>query len=345
MDIRAREGDFLETTEGLIFDVKGLSHPAGRIIAFLRYYPKISGIRVRDGIHYEKIYSLDERYTFLGKNYPQYLFYDRISDETLQGVPTENIKKIYRPEEFVKRLIRRNQLQGGESDSPVLKKSLNMLKLIHAQAGIDYDKMGISGSVLVNLESDKSDIDLIIYDSKNARRLYESLSKIHKDQREVIHPYSETEIMNLYKFRGKESNLNLQEFAKIERRKKLQGIYNGTEYYIRCIKDRDEILQKYEEIQYKSIGRGTLSGVITDDTEAILTPCRYLIKVSKMEGVNFSGKIQEIASFRGRFCEQARKREKVRAAGKVELVKSRGEEYYRLLIGAYNEDFFRVLNL
>ena len=345
MDIRAREGDFLETAEGLIFDVKGVSHPAGRIIAFLRYYPKIDGKRFKDGIHYEKIYSLSERYVFLEEKYPQYLFYDKFSGETLQGIPTEKIKKIYRPEEFIKRFIRKNQIEEREGDSFVLKKSLNMLKLIHAQSGVGYDKMGISGSVLVNLETEESDIDLIIYGSENARKIYDSLSKMHQDQLEMIHPYSETEIMSLFKFRGKESNLNLQEFAKIERRKKLQGIFNGTEYYIRCIKDRAEILHKYEEIQYKSVGKGTLSGVVTDDTEAILTPCKYLIDASKMDGVNFSGKLQEIASFRGRFCEQAKNGEQIKASGKIELVKSKENEYFRLLIGSYSEDFFRVLNL
>jgi predicted nucleotidyltransferase len=345
MGVRAREGDFIETTEGLIFDVKGLSHPADRIIAFLRYYPKTDGNRFRDGIHYGKIYSLSERYDFLEKNYPQYLFYDKLSDETLQGIPIKNIKKIYCPEEFIKKFVRRNQIKGREADSLVLKKGLNMLNLIHTQSGVGYDKMGISGSVLVNLETDESDIDLIIYGSKNACKVYDSLSKMHHDQLEVIHPYSETEIAKLYKFRGKESNLNLQEFAKIERRKKLQGIFDGTEYYIRCIKDRDEILHNYEEIQYKCVGKGTLSGVITDDTEAILTPCKYLIDVSRMEGVNFSGKIQEIASFRGRFCEQAKKGEQIKASGKIELVKSPEDEFYRLLIGSYSEDFFRVLNL
>jgi uncharacterized protein len=345
MDVRAREGDFIETTEGLIFDVKGLSHPAGKIIAFLRYYPKTDGNRFREGIRYGKLYSLSERYAFLEKNYPCYLFYDRLSGETLQGIPIENVKKIYRPEEFIKKFVRNNQIEGKEAGSVVLKKSLTMLKLMHTQSGVGYNKMGISGSVLVNLETDESDIDLILYGSKNSRKVYESLSKMHQDQLEIIHPYSETEIINLYKFRGKESNLNLQEFARIERRKKLQGIFDGTEYYIRCIKDREETIHKYEEIQYKSIGKGTLTGVITDDTEAIFTPCKYLIEVSKMEDVNFSGKIQELASFRGRFCEQAKKGEQIEASGKIELVKTPENEYYRLLIGAYNEDFFRVLNL
>jgi len=42
-EVRAREGDFLETLEGLIFDVKGLLHPDARVIAYLRYLPDPHG--------------------------------------------------------------------------------------------------------------------------------------------------------------------------------------------------------------------------------------------------------------------------------------------------------------
>jgi len=344
MDVEPREGDFLETNEGLIFDVKGLNHPHDRVIAFLRYYPKMDGTRLRDGIHYEKIYSLSQRYAFLEKNFPHYLFYDKFSDETLQGVPRENIIKIYRPDEFLKNIILKKIILEGDSSSSLLIKCLDMVKMIHLQSGVSFDKMGISGSLLVNLETEKSDIDLMIYGSWNARKVYKSLSKIHNNPPELIHPYSEEEIVNLYKFRGKESNLSFQEFSRLERRKKLQGIFKGTEYYIRCIKDRNELKSKYQENEYKSMGRGTLRGVVTNDMEAIFTPCKYLIDITNINGIKSSKKIREIVSFRGRFCELARKGELIEACGKVELVKLKDIEYYRLLIGSHPEDYFRVLN-
>ena len=86
LEIRAREGDLLETHEGLIFDVKGLVHPPKKIIAFLRYYPDTNGDRVRKGIRYKKIYSLKARYKFLETNYPQYLFNDKIFKHYFRSV-------------------------------------------------------------------------------------------------------------------------------------------------------------------------------------------------------------------------------------------------------------------
>ena len=79
--IRAREGDFIETVDNLIFDVKGLVHPPSRVVAYVRYIQNITGERKRRKIAYKKIYSLNEREKLLEKKYPQYLFYDPIFGE------------------------------------------------------------------------------------------------------------------------------------------------------------------------------------------------------------------------------------------------------------------------
>ena len=43
------EGDYVETQEGLLFTVKGIHHPEGQIIAYLRYVPDPMGTRERSG--------------------------------------------------------------------------------------------------------------------------------------------------------------------------------------------------------------------------------------------------------------------------------------------------------
>ena len=136
LEIRAREGDLLETDEGLIFDVKGLIHPPERIIAFLRYFLDTTGDRVRKGIRYKKIYSLEDRYKFLETNYPQYLFNDKTSGEVLQGVRRESIKQIYRPAEFLGELYEKFEDGQLERVSPILRKTLEMVTLLKSQSMI-----------------------------------------------------------------------------------------------------------------------------------------------------------------------------------------------------------------
>ncbi|NVM55765.1 MAG: hypothetical protein HWN66_18845 [Candidatus Helarchaeota archaeon] len=346
MELRAREGDFIETDEGLIFDVKGLIHPPERVIAYLRYYPDPNGHRIRDRIRYKKVYSLDSRYEYLKSRYPLYLFHDKISGERLQGIPRKYIKSIFHPEGLMKKVLQRGRNVEQRKMSILLQKTFELAKLIQSQSGINFNKIGITGSFLVDLETDESDIDLIIYGSRNANIVKKALTTLHSSHQIIIHPYSEKNISDLYEARGKISNLQFDEFVKIEQRKKLQGVYKETDYYIRCIKDWNEIQYKYGDVYYKNLGIATIQGKIIDDTESILTPCKYSIETSKViDGIKITEQIREIVSFRGRFCEQAQKGEEIEARGKVELVRFENEEYLRLYLGTYNEDYFKILNL
>ena len=110
MENKFREGDFIETKDDLIFDVKGLVHPPKRVVAFIRYFPSKKGIRRSEKFRYEKVYSLSRRYAWLKENLPDYLVYDPIFDEVLCEVPIEIIKKHYTPVETVKRLLKAESL-------------------------------------------------------------------------------------------------------------------------------------------------------------------------------------------------------------------------------------------
>ncbi len=348
MEHRAREGDFIETADGLIFDVKGMIHPPERIIAFLRYYPEESGKRLKNGIRYKKVYDLEARFDLIRERYPQYLFNDRISGEILQAIPKERIKVIFRPAELVKKLISVDGEEQSERQESylMLQNALELIRLIKMETNINYEDMGISGSFLVNLDTEQSDIDLVIYGSENAYRVREGLDSLYQSRPEIIQPYSRKNISNLYEFRGKESKIPFEIFLKLEQRKKLQGIFRGADFYIRCIRNWSEIENKYGDIHYKFIGLATIQGIISDDSEAILTPCKYPIDSSKIvHGPKISERIKEIISFRGRFCEQGLTGEEVEARGKLELVRSKNKNYYRLLIGTFKSDYLTVLNI
>ena len=109
-----------------------------------------------------------------------------------------------------------------------------------------------------------------------------------------------------------------------------------------CIRDRDwnETKTEYGAVRYKNVGYAKIRALIEDDSEAIFTPCTYKIKnVETHEGVHFP--IEEISSFRGRFCEHTRTGEAVIAQGKVERVTDdrQNREYFRLLLGNKPSDF------
>jgi predicted nucleotidyltransferase len=123
----------------------------------------------------------------------------------------------------------------------------------------------------------------------------------------------------------------------------LQGKFMGTDYFVRFVKDWDEVGEDYGDAQYRNVGHAKIEATITDDSEAIFTPCIYHIENVKLLGGRMTGPIQEVASFRGRFCEQARTGERITAQGKVEhVVEKDGTEHCRMLIGNQPSDYMAI---
>jgi len=335
--VKAREGDFVESFEGLIFDVKGLIHPPDRVIAYVRYTPDKKGKRKRGERFYRKIYSLHERNKYLLENYPKYLYFDPVFNQLLEGVPTESIYKHYKPERKLYEMKRSSgNLVGIEKDA------FEFVKLLKEKSGISWDKIGISGSILVDLYDENSDIDVVVYGTTNCVRVYEALRWFVSSETSIKN-YDENGLKKLYKFRVRDTDVSFEQFIKTEIRKVMQGEFKGRDYFIRFIKDWSEITEKYGERIYVPIGRAKIKARITNAEEAIFTPCRYFIdSIIFLQG-NPVSPLKEIVSFRGRFCEQARVGEKVVVQGTIEkVIQSNNFYYYRLIIGGNPRDFMVV---
>jgi hypothetical protein len=334
MKIRAREGDFIEDLNGIVFDVKGLIHPTDKIVAFPRFIPDSSGNRKRGNVSYGKVYSLSERFRFLEQNFPHYLIFDSVFDETLCEVPFRDVRKHHNPIEKLQKLCSSKVLDELES------LALRLTELLKENANISWSAIGISGSVLVGLHRVNSDIDPVVYGSANCQQVYSALGSMLKDKQSPFKPYNREDLETLFDFRSKDTTMGFEDFVRTESRKVLQGKFMGMDYFMRFVKDWGEFDESYGDVQYKNVGYAKIEAEVVDDSEAIFTPCTYKIESAKsLEGPKFEP-ISEIVSFRGRFCEQVRTGEAVVAQGKVERVtdRRRNHEYFRLLVGSKPSD-------
>lgn len=332
-----REGDFVESTEGLIFDVKGLVHPPDRVIAFIRYIPNSRGDRERRGVRYRKIYELSERYNFLRKNYPHYLCYNDVFGECLNEVPLRDVVYHYKPQQKTLQLLSNSNLDSVE------KQTLAFIRLLNELTHIPLSSIGVSGSVLVGLHTKNSDIDLIVYGADVCHTLKNALKKLLQEGGEVK-PLTPDLLRGRYFSRQRDTPVSYEEYLFHESRKSFQGFFKDREFFIRYVKDWSEVEERYGDVFYENAGYAEVKGVIANDKSNFFTPCTYgLAGVEVINGKAVSP-ITEISSFRGRYCEQAFIGELVMARGKLEKVTKKGQVHYRLLLGNNKRDYMKSLN-
>jgi predicted nucleotidyltransferase len=335
VNMRAREGDLIRTKSNVVFDVKGTIHPPDRIIAFPRFIQQADGARVGKGGSFGKVYSLGDRFKYLQENHPDLIVFDPIFGETLCEVPTNQIAELYQPTEKL------GQLRTAKNLTPLEKKALQLAVTLKEKADIPWSSIGISGSIMAGLTTATSDIDPLVYGKENSRKAYTALQELRSSPNSGFKPYTRNELKNLYDFRSKDTQMSFEDFLVVESRKAFQGMFMGTDYFIRFVKDWIEISEQYGDVCFQNSGYCTIVATAVDSQDALFTPCTYRLgNVEVLEGPKLAP-ISEVVSFRGRFCEQAIEGERIEAQGKVELVSSKksGSKYYRLILGNKPQDY------
>ena len=333
--MRFREGDLIETHDGVIFDVKGLLHPPDRVIAFPRFIPSLDGTRRRKNNSYGKVYSLPERFMYLQQKAPELIVYDPVFDETLCEVPTNKIAKHYKPNKKLQ------ELRSKKETAELEEKALQLASTLKHRTKNPWSSIGISGSLMVGLDTPTSDIDPIVYGAEQGYKAYAVLQEMRQERDSHFKQYTRQELHVLFDFRSKDTIMNFEDFVETESRKAFQGKFMGTDYFIRFVKNWREIPEKYGDMQYKNSGYATIRATVADASEALFTPCTYRIEdVIVIDGPKLET-IKEVVSFRGRFCQQAKDGEGVVVQGKLEKVVDTQEdrEYYRIILGNKSSDY------
>jgi uncharacterized protein len=334
--MRVRPRDFIYTTDDLFFATTTYLHPGDRIISFLRYIPDQNGDRSLNNKLYSKVDS-NQAYKFLERNFPEYLFDCEITKVQMMGVPIEKVKKLLIPTDRLREIMeskKRDKLQ---------EKVVLLAETFHDHAGISFNKMGVSGSILPGLyKPEVSDIDFVIYGLKNHRKAMESFEEIKKENgilKSIEGEYWE----KLYNKRIKDSSLSYEEFRWYENRKNNRGILEGTLFDILQTRDWDEINGHYGATRYEPMGCIEIECTVTDSLAAFDNPAVY--KVDDVEIVDGPEVvISEIASYTHTYAGQAREGERITARGKLEKVIGKNVSY-RLIVGTTRESIGEFIKL
>ena len=328
------ESHYLETQEGMFFAAKGLEHPPDRFVAVLRYVPDPdNGDRFKEGVRYRRLYQFNEQSAFLKKAGLRYLAYDAVFGTTLQSVPRSSVRRSYDPRQRLRHLDSKTK-KGIEEDAVAFS------RVLEYEARIPRSSLGITGSLLIGLHTELSDLDFAVFGVQNCIKVHQALQRL-LDSESIpdLHRLDPQGMKELYRQRMKDTPMSFNDFAALEKRKVNQGSFRKRPYFIRFIQDMEESEESYGCRRYTPRGRARISASIADTKSALFTPCRYELADSRSTDGASLPVVEEIVSYRGRFCEQARIGESVVAEGTLEYVRSNsGKTWYRLLLGNSPQD-------
>ncbi len=316
------EGDYVETVEGLFFAVKGLIHPDGYVVAYLRYVPDDLGDRVRGGKRYRRVYDIAETTNLLKERYPLYLNLIEPLGQVLQSVPLNRIARVYKPRQRLGSIM-------ADPQTGIERTIKKFVSAILEESGVPLESVGVSGSDLIGLASPDSDIDLNIYGRKLGLRAYEALKRL-RGTTSWISPYDKPGVRGVVRARWGDTGLDLERLTEIEVKKVLHGKACGRDYFLRLVKEPGEV---EAEVNAKQLGKVTLRAVVADSRDSIFTPCSYGVEDVVFVDPQCGCKVSELVSFRGKFTEQAEEGELVEARGTLERVEKIGETDYRVVLG------------
>ncbi len=276
MDARLR--DFIETWDDWIFSVVDYHNEDG-IHCLLRYIASPDGERVRNGVRYKKM-GFDEAYEYVRQRRPDYV-------DGVMVVPEEDVYRHYEPNKVL---------------VDVLRTDVRVKKMVKALRGIPFRDMGITGSKLVGLGAETSDVDFVVYGNSwfKARDL---LRQAIADG--CIDGIDEAGWEKIYAKRKPE--LSFEEFYMHERRKGNRCLLDGALTDLLFVRSWDQIGPKVPV--GKNLGTKTITAKVTDATFAFDSPAIYEIEHPE---------VKRVLSFTHTYAGQALAGETIEACGRLE---------------------------
>ena len=333
-DASALEGAAVETAAGLIFTVKGVVHPPDRVVAYLRYVPDERGERLRGRKRYRRVYSVAEREEALRALGLSYRVDDPMLGVPVDAVPWGDVTRVYDPRERLQRL------RDTGSDGALTEDALALAELLRDAAGVPGTALGLTGSLLFDLHTADSDIDLVVYGDGECRRVHAALTRLLGDPSSAVRRPRGEELAAIHAVHREDTPLSAADFARLQAGKVNEGRFAGRPYFVRFVKLPEEAPERYGDPRFAPAGRALVEARVVDDRDALFTPCRYGLSEPRfLEGPR-TADLGEVVSFRGRFADQARTGQRVRARGALERVVWRERpETTRLVIGGRPGDF------
>ncbi len=282
--------DFIRVGK-LYFSVVGYRNEDS-IKCFLRYAPGKGG-RWKDGEEYKKL--SHEEALKIGKR-----FYN--AKEGIFRVYYEELDEVFKPEERL--------AEAMDND---------VRKVVEFFGDLPRAKMGVTGSRLIGLKSDESDVDFVMYGKYWLR----GREKIKKGIQQSYLSDLDEETWDFI-YRKRKPALSYDAFVCHEKRKFHRAFIGSTYFDLLYVRDYDELNRDVPEEVGEKIGKAKIIAELIDDSLVFDYPAYYPIRHEK---------IKAVLCFTHTYAGQVFKNEILEAYGQIERIRG---SYY-LIVGTKRE--------
>jgi len=320
------DGDTFVTKEGFIFNTMGYEHPEGRVFAFLKYIPaefqKLFRVEMLERtwkfgdkklFRAEKLYTAANYQSFIEtfrKNFSDYLYFCPFRNKELISVPAKNIEQVFVPKDCLQKLFKLKQLDG------IQKMALELIGLLSKESGVMLNHFGMHGSIALNMHSEESDIDFVVYGTGNFRVVEDTINRLVEG-----------------------GTLKYIFGNKLDRARKFKGKFKDKIWMFTAARLPNEVTEKYGDHRYVPVLPLKFQAIVTDDTEAIFRPAIYRIKdytpLDEKSNLPANQIPSAILSNIGCYRNVARSGDKIKVSGMLEKVESvkTGSVTYQVVVG------------
>jgi predicted nucleotidyltransferase len=320
------DGDTFTTSEGFILNVFGYEHPEKRVFAFLKYIPskfkQLFNVRLLERtwrygktelFRAEKLYTAKNYQTFLEvfrENFPDYVYHCPFRRKNVISAPSTRIMRVYVPRECLQKLLKAKNLDKLQG------MTLEFVNLVSDASNVAIEDFGVHGSIALNMHSQESDIDIVVYGSRNFRKVEEAINKLVG-----------------------EGTLSYVFSNRLDAARRFKGRFRGKIFMYNAVRKPEEVATKYGEYYYMPIAPVKFQCKVRDDCEAMFRPAIY--KIEDYTPLNQNSSLSKemvpeaVVSMIGCYRNIAKNGQKIEVAGMLERVGKvgTGETFYQVVVG------------